>query len=71
MEKPPPPPDAQIANSELPKKQGWGTVQKKNNPLNIEEVLARKRAADAAAAKVCLSLRAQRVAVLTQAAKPP
>jgi ATP-dependent RNA helicase DDX23/PRP28 len=43
---PPPPP-------EIKKKQGWGSVPKKT-PLSIEEILKKKREADAAAAKVSL-----------------
>ena len=51
MDPPPPPTDeVELAPSLAPKK------QKKANPLNIEEVLARKRAADEAAAKVCTVL---------------
>ena len=50
MENPPPPP--QIVTADPPKKKGWSTAPRKGNPLNIEEVLARKREADAAAAKV-------------------
>ncbi|GAB7357219.1 hypothetical protein MBLNU459_g8200t1 [Dothideomycetes sp. NU459] len=58
---PPPPPafDAPIASpsvgADLPakKKQGWASSKPKSQPLSIEEILAKKKAADEAAAKVC------------------
>lgn len=53
---PPPPPPAEPLEPELaptlPKKKGWGAPKPKKDPLSIEEILKKKREADAAAAKV-------------------
>jgi hypothetical protein len=51
---PPPPPSDPSDDASLSaprKKKGWGTATKKE-PLSIEEILRKKREADAAAAKV-------------------
>ena len=53
---PPPPPSSDLANgsteqSAKKRKLGWGSGASKTQPLSIEELLAKKRAADEAAAK--------------------
>ena len=53
---PPPPPSSDLANgstepSVKKRKLGWGSGASKTQPLSIEELLAKKRAADEAAAK--------------------
>jgi ATP-dependent RNA helicase DDX23/PRP28 len=54
---PPPPPAVEAPKPPSPvalrQKKGWGTVKPKTEPLSIEEILKKKREADAAAAKVC------------------
>ncbi|KAH0342291.1 pre-mRNA-splicing ATP-dependent RNA helicase PRP28, partial [Aureobasidium melanogenum] len=63
---PPPAPDTndeELGPSMMPskkQKKGWGTVKPKGQPLDIEEILARKKAADAAAMKPKFLSRAER-----------
>ncbi|EOD51103.1 putative pre-mrna-splicing atp-dependent rna helicase prp28 protein [Neofusicoccum parvum UCRNP2] len=44
----------------LPKKKGWGAPKPKKNPLSIEEILKKKKEADAAAAKPKFLSKAER-----------
>lgn len=49
----PPPPAEDLGPEMPPKKKGWGgTTKPKSQPLSIEDILAKKKAADEAAAKV-------------------
>ncbi|KAK7550660.1 pre-mRNA-splicing ATP-dependent RNA helicase prp28 [Phyllosticta citricarpa] len=61
---PPPPPPTESLEPELapalPKKKGWGVPKPKKDPLSIEEILKKKREADAAAAKPKFLSKAQR-----------
>jgi ATP-dependent RNA helicase DDX23/PRP28 len=64
----PPPPapnnnDEELGPSMMPskkQKKGWATAKPKSQPLDIEEILARKKAADAAAMKPKFLSRAER-----------
>ncbi|KAF2098654.1 pre-mRNA-splicing ATP-dependent RNA helicase prp28 [Rhizodiscina lignyota] len=56
---PPPPPDVDSLAPPVKKKKGWGAAPKKE-PLSIEEILQKKREADAAAAKPKFLSKAER-----------
>ncbi|KAF2142213.1 uncharacterized protein K452DRAFT_298198 [Aplosporella prunicola CBS 121167] len=57
---PPPPPEESLAPEVPPKKKGWGAPKPKKEPLSIEEILKKKKEADAAAAKPKFLSKAQR-----------
>ncbi|KAK0650084.1 Pre-mRNA-splicing ATP-dependent RNA helicase prp28 [Lasiodiplodia hormozganensis] len=60
---PPPPPSGPLepeSGPTLVKKKGWGAPKPKKDPLSIEEILKKKKEADAAAAKPKFLSKAQR-----------
>jgi ATP-dependent RNA helicase DDX23/PRP28 len=54
MSAPPPPPQDELPPAPEPKKKklGWGSKRPAAAPLSVEELVRKKREADAAAAKV-------------------